>query len=188
MAQPAPKLLTVEEFERLPEPPDGGKMELVDGEVIVMSPVGRPHGKIAFRLGKLLAEFVEPRGLGEIGGEVGFRLFPDRRTVRAPDVHVLAADQPEFLEDDEGFVHGAPALAIEVTSPDDRDAYLSRKVGEYLEAGSRRVWVVRPNLKAVTVHYPDRTSRLFRDDDVLTSDEAGFAVAGFELRLSELFR
>ncbi|MGH2625315.1 MAG: Uma2 family endonuclease, partial [Anaerolineales bacterium] len=77
---------------------------------------------------------------------VGFRLFPGRRTVRAPDVHVIAADQPEFVEDDDGFVQGAPALAIEVTSPDDRDAYLSRKVVEYLEAGSRRVWVVRPDL------------------------------------------
>ncbi len=188
MAQPAPKLLTVEEFERLPEPPDGGKMELVDGEVIVMSPVGRKHGKIAGRLDRALGTFAEEHGLGEVGLEVGFRLFPNRRTVRAPDVHIIAADQPEFLEDDEGFVLGAPALAIEVTSPDDRDAYLSRKVGEYLEAGSRRVWVVRPNLKAVTVHYPDGASRLFREGDTLTSDEAGFAVAGFELGLAHLFR
>jgi Uma2 family endonuclease len=187
MPQPAPKLLTVEEFERLPEPrtaEDGARRR----EVIVMSPVGRTHGKIAMRLGTALTEFAEPNALGEVGAEVGFRLFADRRTVRAPDVHLIAADQPEFLEDDEGFVHGAPALAIEVTSPDDRDAYLSRKVGEYLEAGSRRVWVVRPNLKAVTVHYPDGTSRLFREGDTLASDEAGFCLTGFALPLSELFR
>jgi Uma2 family endonuclease len=100
---------------------------------------------------------------------------------------VIAADQPEFFEDDEGFVRGAPALAVDVTSPDDRDAYLSQKVAEYLEAGSRRVWVVRPNLKAVTVHYPDGTARVFRESDTLTSEEAGFSLPGFALVLSELF-
>jgi Uma2 family endonuclease len=188
MAQPAAQLLTVEEFERLPEPPDGGKMELVDGEVVLMSPVGRKHGKLASRLDRALGRFVEENALGEVGLEVGFRLFPSRRIVRAPDVHIIAADQREFLEDDDGFVHGAPALAIEVTSPDDRDSYLARKESEYLEAGSRRVWVVRPNLKAVTVHYPDGTARVFRETDALTSDEAGFTLAGFELPLSELFR
>jgi Uma2 family endonuclease len=188
MAQPAPKLMTVEEFERLPEPPDGGKMELVDGEVVVMSPVGRKHGKLAGRLDRALGSFAEQYGLGEVGVEVGFRLFPNRRIVRAPDVHIIASDQPEFVEDDDGFVRGAPALAIEVTSPDDRDSYLSRKVSEYLEAGSRRVWVVRANLKAVTVHYPDGTSRVFHESDVLTSDEAGFSLSGFALPLTDLFR
>lgn len=180
--------MTVEEFERLPEPPDGGKMELVDGEVVVMSPVGRKHGKLAIRIGHALTAFAEPNGLGEVGAEVGFRLFSDRRVVRAPDVHLIAADQPEFVEDDEGFVRGAPALAIEITSPDDRDSYLSRKVAEYLEAGARRVWVVRANLKAVTVHRPDGTARVFREADTLTSDEASFGVPGFELRLADLFR
>ena len=188
MAQPAPKLMTVEEFERLPEPPEGGKMELVDGEVVIMSPVGRKHGKLAIRIGNALTLFAESNGLGEVGAEVGFRLFPQRHIVRAPDVHVIAADQPEFLEDEDGFVQGAPALAIEITSPDDRDSYLSRKVNEYLEAGSRRVWVVRPSLKAVTVHRPDGTSRVYREPEALNSDEAGFATAGFELKLSELFR
>src|SRR5688572_5819517 len=187
MAQPAPKLLTVEEFEHLPEPPDGGKMELVDGEVIVMSPVGRKHSRIATDIGAELRAFVKEHALGEVGQEGGFRLFAGRNVLRAPDVHYLAVEQPEYGQTDVGYVVGAPALAIEVTSPDDRDAYLSQKVTEYLEAGSRRVWVVRPNLKAVTVHYPDGTARVFRGSETLTSEEAGFSLPGFALALSELF-
>jgi Uma2 family endonuclease len=188
MAQPAQQLMTVEEFERLPEPPEGGKMELVDGEVVVMSPVGRKHSRVAVNIAAEIRAFVREHGLGEVGMEGGFRLFPDRSLIRAPDVHFLAAAQPEYAQDDVAFVTGAPALAIEVTSPDDRDTYLSRKVNEYLEAGSRRVWVVRPEMKAVTVHYPDGTSRLIREGEILTSEEAGFQVPGFELRLAELFR
>lgn len=188
MAQPAQQLLTVEEFARLPEPIEGGKMELVDGEVILMSPVGRKHSKIAAYLVRKVGEFAESHALGEAGVEGGFRLFPDRRLVRAPDVHFIAADQPQFTEDAEGFVRGAPALAIEVTSPDDTDRYLARKVNEYLEAGSRRVWVVRPEQQSVTVHYPDGTARMFRKGQTLTSDEAGFGVDGFALEIGDIFR
>ncbi|MGH2633087.1 MAG: Uma2 family endonuclease [Tepidiformaceae bacterium] len=39
----AERLITVEEFYALPDPPQGGKMELVDGRVVTMSPVGRKH-------------------------------------------------------------------------------------------------------------------------------------------------
>ncbi|MGH2625314.1 MAG: hypothetical protein ACRDHY_01520 [Anaerolineales bacterium] len=40
----------------------------------------------------------------------------------------------------------------------------------------------------MTVHYPGGTSRVFPEGATLTSEEAGFAVAGLELRLSDLFR
>jgi Uma2 family endonuclease len=38
------KLLTADEFMLLPEPQEGGKMELVYGEVVCMAPVDGEHG------------------------------------------------------------------------------------------------------------------------------------------------
>ncbi|MGI8926936.1 MAG: Uma2 family endonuclease [Tepidiformaceae bacterium] len=144
MATPATaRLMTAEEFERLPDPPHGEKMELVEGKVVTQMPVGRPHARIAGRLAATLVPFVDAHRLGEIHVELGHRTRRAPDSVRAPDVSFLAtaalAAQPE-----EGFLDGAPTLAIEVLSPDDRVGDIAKKVAECLSAGAGRVWVVRP--------------------------------------------
>lgn len=188
MTTTAERLYTVEEFERLPEPREGGKVELVDGRLVMMSPVGKTHGMVAIRIASQLEEFAELHSLGVVGAEIGFHLPLDDLRVRAPDVCFIAGEPESLDETDEGFVRGAPTLAVEVTSPGDTDSELSEKVAEYLRAGSARVWVVRPALKTVTVHQPNGDSHTHGIDAVLTSADAGFATSGFELALSRLFR
>ncbi|HXU23937.1 MAG TPA: Uma2 family endonuclease, partial [Tepidiformaceae bacterium] len=87
------RLITVDEFFALPDPPQGGKMELVDGRVVTMSLVGREHAALASRLDRALGNFADQHALGEVGVEGGFRLFPDRSLVRAPDAHWVAAER-----------------------------------------------------------------------------------------------
>jgi Uma2 family endonuclease len=58
---------------------------------------------------------------------------------------------------------------------------------EYLDAGSERVWVVRPDSRTVTVYRADRTARILRQPEVLDSDDAGFTVNGFELPVAAVF-
>ncbi|HKS92499.1 MAG TPA: Uma2 family endonuclease [Tepidiformaceae bacterium] len=180
------KLVTVEEFARLPDPRDGGKMELVDGRVVVMSPVGRRHGQIAGYLYETIEEFVGEHALGEVGFEVGFRLVPGRQGVRAPDVHFVEASRVPGLPDD-GFIDGPPTLAIEVISPEDRANDIQQKVNDYLAAGTTRVWVVEPKTKTVTVHHPGGDSHTFQSGETLASGDAAFATAGFALPLDDLF-
>jgi len=50
-----------------------------------------------------------------------------------------------------GFIEGAPDLVVEVLSPNDNPMDLQQKVRDYLEAGARRVWVVAPEARTVTV-------------------------------------
>ena len=188
MTTTAERLYTVEEFERLPEPREGGKVELVDGRLVMMSPVGKTHGIVQGRIFSALDAFAEARDLGAVGVEIGFHLPLDDLRVRAPDVCFIAGEPESLDETDDGFVRGAPTLAVEVTSPGDTDTELSEKVDEYLRAGSARVWVVRPPLKTVTVHQPNGDAHTHGIDAVLTSADAGFAAPGFELSLSRLFR
>jgi Uma2 family endonuclease len=181
------KLLTAEEFLHLPEPEGAGKMELWDGRVVITSPVGRKHGRGARRTSQGLGIFVDAHDLGEIEVETGFRLYRSPDTVYAPDVAFIREDRLGDPDDD-GFYSFPPYLAVEVKSPDDTEPEIARKVVRYLEAGCPRVWVGRPRNKTFTIHEPGREPRLLREDDILTSADAGFAVEGLSLRVGDLFR
>lgn len=184
-------LLTADEFDQLPEPETGGKMELVDGEVVVEMTVNEEHGELQLAIGGALREFVRRHGLGRVSVETGYRLqdTPGQpQTVRAPDVSFRSTANAV----DPGSRRGCslptvPDLAVEITSPSTRDAVISRKVADYLAAGVPIVWVVRPELRTVTVHRPGGLARTYGRGETLTSAEAGFPVEGFSLSLDDLF-
>jgi Uma2 family endonuclease len=181
------RLLTAEEFNCLPEPPDSGKMELVRGEVRQMAPVGAEHGDNTTTLLVPLALFVREHHLGRVWPEVGFRLSREPDTVRAPDVSFVATNRLPGGVVPRRFVDGPPTLAIEVMSPNDRAEDVQEKVEEYLSAGCERVWVVQPLTKTVTVHRPGGDAHTYHLGESLTSADAAFDVGGFALPLGELF-
>lgn len=179
-------LLTAEEFFHLPDSIEGGKMELACGKVVTMSPVGRPHSKTALRIANALTEAVEAEG-AELHMELGFILSRKPDTVRAPDVAFISAAQLTSAGEWETFFVGPPALAVEVWSPEDRERDAQKKIREYLNAGTSRVWDVRPREQTVTVHRQDGSAIVRRVGDTLDSDDAGLTLPGFELSLTQLF-
>ena len=188
----AERLYTCDEFDDLPEPDDGRKMELVDGRVVYSMTVGRDHARIAGIIITWFNNFILPRNLGEIYTEAGFRLreAPVRAgRVRGPDVSFVRSSRlPPRSETRRGSLRFAPDLAVEVVSPDEREDGLRRKIEMYFEAGTPVVWVVRPEPETVEVLRLDGSRSEFRAGDTLTSADAGFEVEGFSLPLADLFR
>src|SRR5262249_25543984 len=80
------KLLTAEEFARLPEPEDGSRQELVRGVVITMPPPGFNHGKSQFKFAVLLAKYLETHPIGHAVIETGARTATGPDAGRGPDV------------------------------------------------------------------------------------------------------
>lgn len=186
--QAAKRLLTAEEFYELPEPDEGGRMELVNGGVVVDMVVSHPHGEFAAAIIEFLRAFARQYQLGRVSTEVGFLIRRNPDTVRGPDVAFIATqDIPAGGIPRTGAVPFPPTLAVEVVSPHDLDAEIDAKVQEYLAAGVKRVWVVRPRTRSVTVHRPDHTARILVGSALLTSDDAAFATPGFQLPLEEIF-
>ncbi len=182
------QLLTAEEFFELPDPLEGGKMELVAGRVVTNMPVSHGHGERVTNIVFALKLFLQDRPIGRLSVETGFLIRRDPDSVRAPDVAFLSNEMaPEGGIPDEGFVPCPPTLAVEVISPDDRDEEVSEKLAAYLAAGVQRVWIVRKKTESVTVHRPDGTARIYGRDETLTSDEAGFSVPGFALPVGRIF-
>jgi Uma2 family endonuclease len=155
--------------------------------VVCMSPVGLEHGEIAGTLWGLLSSFVKPNKLGSVSVETGFKLAEDPDIVRAPDVSFVVSERRPKGPGRRGFVEGAPDLAVEVMSPDDREKDLLAKAGEYLDAGAARVWLVRPATRSVTVFRAGGEVTTCREAETLTSADAGFAAEGFRLPVAAIF-
>jgi Uma2 family endonuclease len=164
------------------------RRELVDGQIIEMTPAGGTHGWLMLELGTRLRAHVEARGGGVVvAGDVGFvlGLSQDPERVRAPDVAFIATSRLPGGQLPQTFLPGAPDLAVEILSPNDDPVEVQQKVRDYLEAGSRLVWVVAPRPRAVTVYRPDGSARLVRAPAGLEGEDV---LPGFSLPLAELFR
>lgn len=144
--------LTVDDLHRVKLPE---WWELVDGEVVALSPSGNRASRIGGRVyGKLLVDG-EHAGHGiAYPADAGFVLFPDRRTVRGPDAAFIVKERAIALADP-AFVPFAPDFVVEVLSPSDRIGEAVAKMGMYLEAGVRLGWLVHPERQTVTVFTAD---------------------------------
>ena len=177
------RLMTAEDLLNLPD--DGKVYELERGVLICMGPASPRSNRIAMRVIARMGPFIEEHDLGEYGGsEGGFELTSDPDTVRAPDIWFVRADRVPSSGMPDEFFKGAPDIAGEVLSPSDRPGALLKKVGEYLEAGARLVWVLFPKTHTAMVYRADGTVTLIDADGVIDGEDV---LPGFTLRLRDVF-
>jgi Uma2 family endonuclease len=162
---------------------DDYRYELVDGQVIRMSPVGWRHGVIVVRLLVQVETYVRTRGLGAAVTEVGFILRTNPDTVRGPDVAFVRQERVP-RETLRTFWSGAPDVAMEVMSPDDTRREMDVKVAEYLSAGVSAVVVVDPDASTATLHRPAGLRDVFRNGDELDLSEV---IPGFRCAVDDIF-
>ncbi len=161
-----------------------GRCELVRGELIMMSPAGFRHGRIAARLAQLLLNHVDEHGLGIIlGAETGFILARNPDTVRAPDVAFVKAQRAKEAPQ-RGFFPAAPDLAVEVLSPDDSAGEVLAKVRDWLGAGTAAVWIVDPEHQTVAVHQADGPVVTYEAGDDLPGDDL---LPDFQVKVKAIF-
>ena len=186
----ATKLITLEEFWQRANEFSG--YELVNGIPVPkrrvegagqMSPTGGRHGEIEIRFGALLGDFVRRSRLGKIyGGEVGFILRRNPAVLRAPDLAFVSNQR--LPQTPEGFIPLAPDLAIEIVSPSDTARDVQSKVIEYLDAGTRLVWIVDPDTRTITVYSSLSEIRVLKESDTL---DGGETLPGFSVSVNSVF-
>ena len=161
------------------------RYELVNGELKKTSPAGQKHGRITIRLSAPLAKYVRDSQLGEVyAAGTGFKLKSNPDTVRAADISFVQRKKLEISGETESFWSGAPDLAVEVNSPSDIVFEVEKKVMEWLEFGSRMVWVVGSKLHTVTLYRSLTDILVLTEKDTL---DGGDVVPGFQIRISEIF-
>ena len=166
---------------------DNKRLNLIEGELEVMSPVRRVHGRLAARLGACLLLYADEHGLGEVHVEAGHHPPKDKRTLLAPDVSFISQARLSQLPEDT-FIPLMPDLAVEIASPGDSLARLRRKAAIYLKKGARLVWVVLPCQRGVDVCRSAVGARLDIEFVGVDGELSGENVLpGFKLEVSRLF-
>ena len=138
--------------------PENERIELIDGEAVMMSLPSTVHQKISGELFRQLANFLEGKKCEVFSAPFGVRLFekdgdsPENvDTMVEPDISVIC-DRDKL---DRHGCKGAPDLIVEVLSSSTQRHDRLVKLGLYQRAGVREYWIVSPEEKTVQVMLRD---------------------------------
>ncbi|UFP92892.1 Uma2 family endonuclease [Gloeobacter morelensis] len=134
----APRL-TSADLECLPE--DGKRYELIDGELYVSRQPDWRHQYTCVRLSRFLDEWSERSSLGMANAAPGI-IFAEDEDV-APDVVWISFVRLAVALQEDGHLHAAPELVIEVLSPGSQNERRDRqtKLKLYARRGVEEYWI-----------------------------------------------
>ena len=180
-------VLTEHEFIQLSAKFPDLRLELINGEALIMPPVGGDSGRLE---GAYTGELYlwKKRHQGEVHGpSTGFRL--PNGDIRCADASLLLPGNSAYATQGQDFVDGVPDFLIEVRSPSDRMARLRSKMEAWIRAGCRLAWLIDPVQKRALVYTPSGYDqpriRRANYDEWLTGEDV---VPELELRPSDLDR
>jgi len=174
--------VTEEEFDRfvmLPENRDRN-FEYIAGEIVEVVSNSK-SSSIGGRLIGRVSVHVEDNDLGRVtGADGGYVIFGERYI---PDAAFISyKKQP--VDPEVAYNPVAPDLAIEVLSPGNTETEMTRKIGNYLVAGTV-VWVADYVTKTIDVYTPNQPRKTLRLGDFL---EGGDVLPNFRLALAQIFK
>ncbi|QJW93176.1 Uma2 family endonuclease [Frigoriglobus tundricola] len=130
-----------------------------------------------------LKQLPKPRGK-VYSCEAYFRLRKDPETNVGIDVALATPAQAAAVKKKSCFVDGAPVMAVEVLSPNDKQKDISDAIEEYLDCGVKQVWIVDTVAETVTVYRADAEPVMYtRSQELL----GGADLPGFRCPVAEIF-
>ena len=168
--------------------PDNGKAEIVNGEVVLMSPTGKKPSRAAFKISLRLYEYELSTGSGTaVSDNAGFKVDLPNRKSFSPDAAFYVGEDTAMK-----FFECAPVFAAEVRSENDYGAIAEReikeKINDYLAAGTLVVWDVdllsEDVIRAYRADSPAQ-SHIFRRGETANAEPA---LPGWVMAVDDLFQ
>jgi Uma2 family endonuclease len=182
MAVVAPTLMTTEEMLALPD--NGMERWLIRGRLRERpwQVKDRFHAAVMARLGHVLGDWNEQRPslAGDVLALVDCRLRRDPDSTVRIDVALAGKEMP----DEAGLLAGPPSLAVEILEPRDTVGEMDEKIDEYLAAGVRVIWVIRPHRRTIEIVRPGRDPEFVTASQELSGDPE---LPGFRVAVARLF-
>jgi Uma2 family endonuclease len=176
------ELLTVADYLATPE---GGRFQLIEGELI-MAPAPRlHHQKILWNLSQIFARYLADHPLGE-AFFAPCDVYLSEHDVLQPDLFFVAKANLGKLADD--GLHGAPDLAVEILSPSSAQLDKKTKRRLYARHGAKELWLVDPFLLQIQIYDFARDSakpaRILEEDETFTTP----LLPGLKVKAAEDFK
>ena len=163
------------------------KYELIDGELIEMSPANLLHFWLASELTGEIRDYLKHCNIGIVGVEGAFSPPGDQHNFRVPDVAFIRKDRmPQPIP--QTFAGFMPDLAVEIASPSNRLQELHGKAEFYLRNGTELVWILFPESNSAEVcRLGDGGQLAIQSVGVDGKLDGEDVLPGFELELRQLF-
>ena len=166
---------------------EDGKAEIVNGELVLMSPTGDLPGSAALEIVVSLHDYARRTKTGRAYGDnVGFIVNLPNRKSFSPDAAFYVGPRMRGK-----FLNGAPIFAVEVRSESDygpkAERAMARKRADYFAAGTLVVWdvdVLRDNCVRVFRASDPHNPTIYRRGDAA---EAEPALPGWSFAVDDLF-
>lgn len=181
-ARPALGHATLADLMAINESNEPALHELVDG-VLVEKAMGFEASVVALAIARIIGAFVAQNRLGLVSGAGGF--FQLDSSVRGPDVAFVSADRlPEGVFPKEAYPKLSPNLVVEVLSPGNTQAEMTRKRLEYFHSGAQLMWIVDCTFRSVAV-YTSVSEVTVLDETAMI--DGGNALPGFTAPVADFF-
>ncbi|MDZ7959011.1 MAG: Uma2 family endonuclease [Aulosira sp. DedQUE10] len=172
--------LTFKDLEKMQADYPNYRMELVDGNIVIMSPSGYESEEVGTEFAALLRNWVRPRKLGRVAGSsAGFKL--PNTDLRAPDVSFVLAERLKRSTED--YAELVSDLVVEVKSKTDSLDKLRQKIQEFISLGSQIGILIDPKTRTLEVYRSDEKI-ILRDGDVLTLPDL---LPGWEVVVADIW-
>ena len=162
-------------------PDDGKRYEIIDGELYVSKQAHWDHQYVCVRLFRFLDEWNEQTGAGVANAAPGL-IFGEHDDV-APDLVWISRERLATALGDDGKLHAAPELVVEVLSPGSTNERRDReaKLTLYSRRGVHEYWIVDWRQRQIEVYRRDQATlhlreTLYEDDRLQSPLLPGFAV------------
>lgn len=174
--------------EQLAAVPENGKAEIINGEVVRMSPTGGRPARASGRVYASLLQHEEAHGGGyAVPDNAGFIVDLPNRGSFSPDAAWYTGSNVDM-----GFIDGTPAFAVEVRSENDYGPAAERefkaKIADYFASGTLVVWDVDllsdELVRKYTADHPDAPA-IFRRGETADAEPA---VPGWRFVVDALLR
>jgi len=166
---------------------EGKRYEIIEGELLVSTQPHLEHQRICGRLTAELVNWADRGGGGEVFPAPG--VIFDLENAVAPDLVWISAERLQLIEGEDGKLHDAPDLAIEVLSPGTTNARRDRevKLRLYSLRGVREYWIIDWPAKSLQIYRREAAAlklaaTLLADDDLSSP-----LLPGFSLPVARLF-
>jgi len=174
---------TVEDLARVPE---NGKAELVNGELVLMSPTGGYPSYVSGEIYSSLRDYAKKTRSGHaIPDNAGFIVDLPNRGSFSPDAAFHTG--PLSMS----FIEGAPIFAVEVRSKGDygptAEREMADKRADYFAAGTKSVWDVDILGDIVVRLYTSDSPTVPKEFKRGEIADAGAALPGWTMNVDDMF-